>query len=64
MNYKKNLKEFMAQNTTQTFIMTSLILIGLLISELLSERIFGNLFLANIVGFYGEKLTNFNITKR
>ncbi len=58
-NFWIDLKEFVNEDSTQTFYFTAVILITLLLSNQINESIFSTLFGANIVGFYGKELTNF-----
>ena len=56
---KKDWKEFITEDTVQAFVAASTIFIILLIVKQIDLTAFTKLMSVNLMGFYGEKLTNF-----
>ena len=59
MNYKKDLKKFLAKDASQAFFIIVIILVIMKLSGGITEESFVKLFTVNMAGFFGEKLTNF-----
>lgn len=56
---KKDFKKFITEDTVQAFAAASTIFIILLIVNQIDLTAFTKLMSVNLMGFYGEKLTNF-----
>lgn len=59
MELLEDFRKFTKKDTTQTFIFISLILVPLLIFNAIDMQSFVKLFGVTIIGFYGQKLTDF-----
>jgi hypothetical protein len=59
MDYKKNLKEFLAEDATQAFLVLFISFTVLLIFGQLDMNTYSGLMKWGIAGFFGEKITNF-----
>lgn len=59
MSYKDDLREFLSHDTSQAFLLLFVCFTTLLISNQIDKTIYTELMRWNIIGFFGEKLTNF-----